>query len=83
MRIQQLHMIAYCNINMSDHTSNNMEQTINVTVRAETRHIRTQTEIYFIAPAYSHTKINSYACSLPPLAKVNWSAFPECFLPTM
>ena len=22
-------------------------------------------------------------CSLPPLANVNWSAFPECFLPTM
>ena len=25
----------------------------------------------------------NYACSLPPLANVNWSAFPECFLPTM
>ena len=22
-------------------------------------------------------------CSLPPLANVNWSAFPECFLLTM
>ena len=27
--------------------------------------------------------LNIYACSLPPLAKVDWSAFPECFLPTM
>ena len=27
--------------------------------------------------------LNSYACSLPPLAKVDWSAFPECFLLTM
>ena len=23
--------------------------------------------------------LNSYACSLPPLANVNWSTFPECF----
>ena len=52
-----------------------------VTVSAKTRHVRTQTEIYFIAPAYSYT--NNYACSLPPLANVDWSAFPECFLPTM
>ena len=27
--------------------------------------------------------LNNYACSLPPLANVDWSAFPECFLPTM
>ena len=23
--------------------------------------------------------LNNFACSLPPLANVNWSAFPECF----
>ena len=27
-----------------------------VTVWAKTRHVRTQTEIHFIAPAYSYTK---------------------------
>ena len=27
--------------------------------------------------------LNYYACSLPLLANVNWSTFPECFLPTM
>ena len=27
--------------------------------------------------------LNNYACSLPPLANVDWSAFPKCFLPTM
>ena len=27
--------------------------------------------------------LNNYACLLPPLANVDWSAFPECFLPTM
>ena len=27
--------------------------------------------------------LNSYACSLPPLAKVDWSAFPKCLLLTM
>ena len=27
--------------------------------------------------------LNNYACSLPPLANVDWSAFPECFLPIM
>ena len=48
----------------------------------KTRLVRTQTEIHFIAPAYSYT-INNYACALPPLANVEWSAFPECFLPTM
>ena len=47
-----------------------------VTVWAKTQHVRTQTEIHFIAPA-------NYACALPPLASVDWSAFPECFLPTM
>ena len=27
--------------------------------------------------------LNNYACPLPPLANVDWSAFPVCFLPTM
>ena len=27
--------------------------------------------------------LNNYACSLPPMAKVDWFAFPECFLLTM
>ena len=27
--------------------------------------------------------LNNYACALPPLANVDWSAFPGCFLPTM
>ena len=27
--------------------------------------------------------LNNYACSLPPLANVYWSAFLECFLLTM
>ena len=27
--------------------------------------------------------LNNYACLLPPLANVDWSAFPECFLATM
>ena len=27
--------------------------------------------------------LNNYACLLPSLANVNWSPFPECFLPTM
>ena len=27
--------------------------------------------------------LNKYACSLPLLANVDWSAFPECFLLTM
>ena len=27
--------------------------------------------------------LNNYACLLPPLANVDWSAFPECFLPTI
>ena len=36
-----------------------------------------QTENPFIPPAYSYTK--NYACLLPPLANVNWSAFLECF----
>ena len=25
--------------------------------------------------------LNNYACTLPPLANINWSAFSECFLP--
>ena len=27
--------------------------------------------------------LSNYACSMPPVAKVDWSAFPECILPTM
>ena len=27
--------------------------------------------------------LNNFECSLPPLTNVDWSAFPECFLPTM
>ena len=27
--------------------------------------------------------VTTYACSLPPLANVDWSTFPECFLLTM
>ena len=45
-----------------------------------------QTEIHFIAPAYNYRAIdtlNSYAFLPPPVANVDWSAFPECFLPTM
>ena len=45
-----------------------------VTVLVESKHVRTQTEIRFIAPT-----LNNYACSLPPLGSVSWSAFPECF----
>ena len=50
-----------------------------------------QTEIHFIpiAPAYikviyiAIATLNTYACSLPAMANVNWHAFPQCFLPTM
>ena len=43
-----------------------------------------QTEIHFIAPAYiAIATLNSYAFLPPSLANVDWSAFPECSLPTM
>ena len=54
---------------------------IYVTIGAKTRHVRTLTEIHFIAQLIA--TLNNYACSLPPLANVDWSAFPECFLLTM
>ena len=40
-----------------------------MTICTKTSHVSTQTEIHFIAPAYSYTK---------QLCMVNWSAFPEC-----
>ena len=50
-----------------------------VTVWAKTSHVWIQTEINFIASAYIATLNNYACCSLPPLATVNWTAFPECF----
>ena len=44
---------------------------------AKTSHVCTQGEIQLIAT------LNYYAYSLPPLASVNWSAFPQYFLLTM
>ena len=40
-------------------------------------------ELKFILLPQLIATLNNYACSMPPLANVNWSAFPECFLPTM
>ena len=57
---------------------NTIDNCLYVTVWAKNRHVCTQTEIHFIAPDYIAT-LNNYTCSLPPLAKVDWSAFPECF----
>ena len=42
-----------------------------------------QTEINFLSPSQLITTLNNYACSSPPLANINWSAIPECFLLTM
>ena len=40
-----------------------------------------KTEIHFILPVYSYVRtLNDHEYSLPPLANVDWSAFPECFL---
>ena len=50
-----------------------------VTSSAKTSQVCT---LNFIAPTYK-TMLNKYACLLPPLANVNWSAFSECFLPTI
>ena len=44
------HNYIYTHIHIHTHTY------IYVTVWAKTRHVRTQTEIYFITPAYSYTK---------------------------
>ena len=49
---------------------------------AKTSHVPTQPEACFIAPSYK-TMLNNYAYLLPPLANVNWSAFPERFLPAI
>ena len=46
---------------------------------AKTSHVCAQTEIHLIATAFIATLIN-YGCSLPPLANVDWSVFPEGFL---
>ena len=48
---------------------------------SKTSHVHIKTEIHFI-PQLTAT-LHNYACSLPPLANVNWSPFPECFFPTM
>ena len=40
-------------------------------------------KLKFILLPQSIATLNNYACLLPPLAKVDWSAFPECFLLTM
>ena len=37
---------------------------------------------FFLLPQLIAT-LNNYRCSLPPMATVDQSAFPECFLPTM
>ena len=50
-----------------------------MTIWVKTRHVHTQTEIHFIAPAYGYT-LNNYACALPPLANLDWSAFPEYYI---
>ena len=40
-----------------------------------------QTEIHFIRDFIAQliATLNNYAWSLPPLASVDWSVFPECF----
>ena len=40
-------------------------------------------KLKFILLAQLIATLNNYAYSLPPLANVNWSAFPECFMPNM
>ena len=50
---------------------------INVISSAKSSHVCTQGKIQLIAT------LNYYACSVPPLASVNWFAFPEWFLLTM
>ena len=42
---------------------------------SKSRYVCTQTEIHFISLAYR--TLNNYACLLPPLANVDWSAFSE------
>ena len=50
-------------------------------VWAKTQHVRTKTEVHLL-PQLT-TTLNNYACSLPPLVIIDWSAFPECFSPTI
>ena len=52
-----------------------------VTVWTKHSHVLIQTEIHIITPAYSTLII--YVYPLPPLANVNWFAFPEWLLPTI
>ena len=52
-----------------------------VTGSAKSSHVCMQTE--FISLFQLIATLNNYACSLPLLAHVNWSAFPECILLTM
>ena len=44
-----------------------------VTVWGKSRYVHTQNE--FILLPQLITTLNNYACSLPPLANVNWCAF--------
>ena len=51
----------YCHIKAEELINQSYElhitpPVINVTVWAKTQHVRTQTEIHFISPAYSYTK---------------------------
>ena len=52
----------------------------NMTVGANT-HDMFAHKLKFILLPQLIAILNNYACSLPPLASVNWSAFPECLLP--
>ena len=36
-------------------------------------------KLKFILLPHLIARLNKYACSLPPLGNVDWSAFPECF----
>ena len=50
---------------------------INCDCLSKTRHICTQKLKFIIYPQFMAT-LNNYACSLPPLADVHWSAFRPC-----
>ena len=45
-------------------------------------HVCTQVKFILLSPQLIAT-LNNYSCSLPPLANVNYFAFPEFFLPTI
>ena len=54
---------------------------LNVTVWAKPSNVFcTQIELHFIVIAYTVATLNNYVCLQPPLANVNWSAFPKCLL---